>query len=176
MFDGGILVNVMGQLKTDEVKAGMTSLLYSAILMIICPNIMSEPWTETRRTEQRNLTYRSAIKINSHAHELKCRILRSPSCRTLCWSHRPTPSSSSTTSSVLFFTMLLLIKNWTTTKNQDQSIIYARYPDLKSTTRSLTSCCLGPFIPFRSLFSLAQMPCTCSTNQNVISPTLLNQF
>ena len=43
MFDGGILVNVMGQLKTDEVKAGMTSLLYSAILMIICPNIMSEP-------------------------------------------------------------------------------------------------------------------------------------
>ena len=43
MFDGGILVNVMGQLKTDEVRVGRTSLLYSAILMIICPNIMSEP-------------------------------------------------------------------------------------------------------------------------------------
>ena len=42
MFDGGILVNVMGQLKTDEVRVGRTSLLYSPILMIICPNIMSE--------------------------------------------------------------------------------------------------------------------------------------
>ena len=32
---------------------------------------------------------------------------------------------------------------------------------------------LRSFIPFRSLFSLAQSPCTCSTNQNVISYTLL---
>ena len=36
MFDGGILVNVMGQLKTDEVRVGRTSLLkFSATMIFI---------------------------------------------------------------------------------------------------------------------------------------------